>query len=194
VEITRADDPAVTQILDRWQQANPPVSHVISVERVGPGIDGICRNINGDDISAHTAPLQFLFDRPELTSIGVGDLGNELGMGSLSKELIAQTIKRGETIACITPCDHLIFCGVSNWGAVGILLTLALLRPDWQSQLLDGFSVESDRYILEKIVYDGPAVDGDTAVQAMTIETFPWEYHGEALTEMLTLAGFATSS
>ncbi|NEQ69823.1 MAG: DUF4392 domain-containing protein, partial [Symploca sp. SIO2D2] len=184
-------DPSVASIVNSWQTAEPPVSHVIAIERAGPGYDGIVWNMIGKDITADTAPLHFLFTLNDIISIGIGDAGNELGMGTLPKEIIAQGVSTGEKIACSIPCDHLIVCGVSNWGAVGLLTALALVRPDWQSKLTEGLTLETDKHILTKLVYEGPAVDGDTAVQALTIETFPWEYHGKVLTEILEAAGLS---
>ena len=134
VEAASAADPAIVSILNEWQRTNPPVSHVVSIERAGPSSDGTIRNIIGDDISQCTAPLQFLFNRSEIITIGIGDLGNELGMGALPKALVAQAIKNGEQIACSVACDYPIVCGVSNWGGIGLLAALALLRPDWKSQ------------------------------------------------------------
>lgn len=193
VDAGSVEDASVSSIVSSWQNAQPPVSHVIAIERAGPSYDGNVRNIIGHDISADTAPLHLLFNLSEIISIGIGDLGNELGMGTLSKELIAKTIKHGEKIACSIPCDRLIFCGVSNWGGIGLLTALALLRSDWRSKLTEGLTLEIDKHILTKLVYEGPAVDGDSAVQALTIETFPWEYHGKVLTEILSAAGLTNS-
>ncbi|NER47529.1 MAG: DUF4392 domain-containing protein, partial [Symploca sp. SIO1A3] len=191
VDAASVEDPSVASIVNSWQTAEPPVSHVIAIERAGPGYDGIVWNMIGKDITADTAPLHFLFNLNDIISIGIGDAGNELGMGTLPKEIIAKGVSTGEKIACSIPCDHLIVCGVSNWGAVGLLTALALVRPDWQSKLTEGLTLETDKHILTKLVYEGPAVDGDSAVQALTIETFPWEYHGKVLTEILEAAGLS---
>lgn len=193
VKAATVEDPSVASIINSWQSAEPPVSHVISIERAGPSFDGTVRNINGDDITAYTAPLHLLFTLSHIISIGIGDLGNELGMATLSKELIAKTIKRGELIACSVPCHHPIVCGVSNWGAMGLLTAIALLRPDWKEPLTEGLTLEADKHILTTLIDEGAAVDGDTGLQAMTIETFPWEYHGKLLGEILETAGLRES-
>ncbi|NES87357.1 MAG: DUF4392 domain-containing protein, partial [Moorea sp. SIO2B7] len=176
-----------------WQSAENPVSHVIAIERAGPSSDGTVRNIHGDDITAHTAPLHLLFTLSKIISIGIGDLGNELGMGTLSQELIAKTIKNGERIACNIPCHHPIVSGVSNWGAMGLLMALALLRSDWQDRLTEGLTLEIDKHILTTLVNEEAAIDGDTGLPGFTIETFPWEYHGKVLTEILEAAGLNKS-
>ncbi|MEM8722831.1 MAG: glutamate cyclase domain-containing protein [Cyanobacteria bacterium P01_G01_bin.39] len=189
VDAVSAEDPAVASIVDSWRSAEAPVSHVIAIERAGPSYDGIVWNMIGKDITADTAPLHLLFALDGIISIGIGDAGNELGMGSLSPDIIAQGVSTGAKIACSIPCDHLVVCAVSNWGAIGLLTAIALLKPDWESQLMAGLTLEMDQHILTKLVYEGPAVDGDTGVHGLTIETFPWEFHGKVLTEILEVAG-----
>ncbi|MGB3514258.1 MAG: glutamate cyclase domain-containing protein [Microcoleaceae cyanobacterium] len=189
VDAVSAEDPSVASIIKLWKSADIPVSHVIAIERAGPSSDGTVRNIHGDDITAHTAPLHLLFTLSEIISIGIGDLGNELGMATLSQELIAKTIKHGERIACQIPCHHPIIGGVSNWGAVGLLTALALLRTDWKSPLTEELTLEMDKHILTTLVNEEAAIDGDTGKPGLTIDTFPWEYHGKLLTEILEAAG-----
>ena len=98
-----------------WRRAG--ITHAISIERCGRSADGAPRNMRGLDISSYTAPLDELFTAGPWETIAVGDGGNEIGMGSLPRELIAQHVDHGETIACVTPARHLIVAGVSNWGA-----------------------------------------------------------------------------
>jgi hypothetical protein len=193
VEATGAEDPSVASIVNSWQSSEPPVSHVISIERAGPSFDGTIRNINGDDITPYTAPLHLLFTLNHIISIGIGDLGNELGMATLSKELIAKTIKHGERIACSIPCHYPIVCGVSNWGAMGLLIALALIEPDWKAPLIEGLTLEMDKHILTTLVDEEASIDGDTGLLGFTIDTFPWEYHGQVLSEILEAAGLNPS-
>ena len=54
------------------------------------------------------------------TSTGIGDGGNESGMGKVI-EKVRDYIPKGNVIACATSSDHLIAAGVSNWGAWGVL-------------------------------------------------------------------------
>ena len=63
-----------------------------------------------------------------MTTIGIGDGGNEIGMGKLPAGLIAQHVPNGAQIACVTSCDHLVVAGVSNWGAYGLAAGVRLLR------------------------------------------------------------------
>ena len=79
------------------------ITHAISIERCGRSADGKPRNMRGLDISSYTSPLDELFTAGPWETIAIGDGGNEIGMGSLSRELIAQHVDHGETIACVTP-------------------------------------------------------------------------------------------
>lgn len=187
VESRSRDDTAIASILNVWQDPKLPISHIISIERAGPSADGVIRNMRGDDITPHTASLEVLFTLSQTTTIGIGDAGNELGMGNLPKSLIAQCINTGEQIACTVPCHYLIVCGVSNWGAEGLLVSLALLRPEWARQLTQSLTVEMDRQILTTLVYKGPAVDGDRYIQDLFVDTLPWEHHGKVLDEILNV-------
>src|SRR5262249_1464371 len=124
----------VEGIIATWRRDG--VTHAISIERCGRSADGAPRNMRGLDISSYTAPLDELFTAGPWTTIAVGDGGNEIGMGSIPRELIARHIEHGETIACVTAARHLIVAGVSNWGAYALLAALAVLREDWRTQML----------------------------------------------------------
>lgn len=61
-------------------------------------------------------------------STGIGDGGNECGMGKVYKK-VQTTIPYGRLIASIIPTDNLLTCGVSHWGNYGLLAAVeALLR------------------------------------------------------------------
>ena len=104
----------VAQMIETWRRSG--ITHAISIERCGRSADGAPRNMRGQDIGSYTAPLDELFTAGPWETIAVGDGGNEIGMGSIPRELIARHIDHGETIACVTPAQHLIVAGVSNWG------------------------------------------------------------------------------
>jgi len=77
------------------------------------------------------SPAHRLFEHvandPAITTIGIGDGGNEIGMGKIPWDTIRRNIPNGGLIACRVPVDHLIVAGVSNWGAIFAMATLALL-------------------------------------------------------------------
>src|SRR5262249_1140608 len=130
-EVGVKDRPGIERTVAAWRDAN--VSHAVAIERCGLGSDGRPRNMRAVDVSPWTAPLDDLFTGGPWQRIAIGDGGNEVGMGKLPAGLIAKTVPNGERIACITPCDHLVVAGVSNWGAYGLMAALAVLRPDWSA-------------------------------------------------------------
>jgi D-glutamate cyclase len=165
-----------------------PFTHSLSIERVGPAADGRPHNIRGGDMSTFQAPLHRLFMDAAPVRIAVGDGGNELGMGALPRALIARSIPCGADVACITPCEHLIVCGVSNWGAAALLIAMALRAPSLRSGLLKTLTPTHDRQLLERIIRDGPAVDGITGTQVLSVDGISEDIHGDQLEEMLSVA------
>lgn len=170
---------ALAELVETWRRAD--VTHAIAIERCGRSADGSPRNMGGLDISAYTAPLDDLFAAGPWDTIAVGDGGNEIGMGALSRSLIGRHVAHGETIACVTPARHLIVAGVSNWGAYALIGALAALREDWRGKLLACLDEKLDRSILEATVTDGPAVDGVSRRQTLTVDNLPIAAHHEKL-------------
>jgi D-glutamate cyclase len=178
-----ATDVAAT--IATWRRAG--ITHAISIERCGRSADGSPRNMRGLDISSYTAPFDELFAAGPWETIAIGDGGNEIGMGSLPRELIARRVDHGETIACVTPARHLIVAGVSNWGAYALLGALAALRPDWRERLLACLDEKLDKAILEATVNNGPAVDGVSRLHTMTVDNLDMAIHHSKLKEIRSL-------
>lgn len=106
---------------------NPKV--VIAVERPGAGRDGEYHGGGGFEISEFTAKTDALFaaaQRRKIPTIGIGDLGNELGMGTVAEE-VRLSIPFGETIAAELAADVAIVANISNWGAYGLAACIAAL-------------------------------------------------------------------
>ena len=180
------DTDDVAAIVDKWRQAG--ITHAISIERCGRSADGAPRNMRGLDISSYTAPLDELFAAGPWETVGVGDGGNEIGMGSVPRELIAQHVEHGETIACVTPARHLIVAGVSNWGAYALLAALAVLREDWRKEMLGCLDETIDEAVLKAMVAQGPAVDGVSRLRAMTVDNLDLAIHHKKLREIRAFA------
>jgi hypothetical protein len=157
------------------------VTHAISIERCGRSADGAPRNMRGLDIGSYTAALDELFLAGPWATIAIGDGGNEIGMGAIPRSVIAAHVAHGETIACVTPAQNLIVAGVSNWGAWALIAALAALRADWRPQLLGCLDEGLDRTILAALVENGPAVDGVSLVQAMTVDNLDLATHHRKL-------------
>jgi D-glutamate cyclase len=170
---------ALGPLIEAWRAAG--ITHAISIERCGRSADGAPRNMRGQDIGSYTAPLDDLFVAGPWETIAIGDGGNEIGMGALSRSLIARHVAHGETIACVTAARHLIVAGVSNWGAYALIGALAALRQDWRAPLLTCLDETLDRAVLEATVEDGPAVDGVSLLQTMTVDNLDIATHHRVL-------------
>jgi len=151
--------------VDYLDSARP--THLLSIERVGRGSDGRYRNMRGFDISETTTPLDDLFieaARRGISTIGIGDGGNEIGMGKVFADALA-TIEHGPLIASIVPTDFCIAAGISNWGAYGLVGALSVLEgrdllPATHELLED----------IERLVNIGGAVDGVTHLRESTVD------------------------
>jgi hypothetical protein len=154
-------------------------SHLVAIERPGRARDGAYRNMRGVDVSDWNPPLDELFvlahkQRTRVRSrnvitIGVGDGGNEVGMGNVR----ARFARRGlaARIGSVVRVDHLVVAGVSNWGAYGIVAHLGRLagRP-----LLH--APDDERRLVAACVKAG-ACDGVTRRREATVDGFALDAH-----------------
>jgi hypothetical protein len=179
-------------LIETWRNAG--ITHAIAIERCGRSADGPPRNMRGEDIGSYTAPLDDLFTAGPWDTIAIGDGGNEIGMGAISRSLIAGHVTHGETIACVTAARHLIVAGVSNWGAYALIGALAALREDWRGTLLACLDETVDRAVLEATVEHGPAVDGVSRLRTLTVDNLDISTHHRILRMVRTMVerGHAT--
>ena len=63
----------------------------------------------------------------KIATIGIGDGGNEIGMGKVRQRVIDH-IDHGPNIASSVATDHLITAGVSNWGGSALAAALFILN------------------------------------------------------------------
>jgi hypothetical protein len=180
------DRPGIARIISSWKEAR--VGHAIAIERCGLSADGRPRNMRGVDVSPWTAPLDDLFTAGSWRRIGVGDGGNEIGMGKLPAGLIATHVPKGAEIACVTPCDHLVVAGVSNWGAYGLMAGLALVRPEWSEIIATFLTAERDLAVTRAVVEEAGGVDGVTARREATVDGFGPEVHGALIDDLRRIA------
>jgi hypothetical protein len=171
--------------IERWRAEG--IALAIAIERCGRSTDGKPRNMRGEDIAADTAALDELFLAGPWDTIAIGDGGNEIGMGALPRELIARHVAHGERIACVTPARHLIVAGVSNWGAYALVAALAALREEWRDRLLACLDERLDLAILAAAVARGPAVDGVSRRQTLSVDNLDPAVHHEKLRALRTL-------
>jgi D-glutamate cyclase len=164
-----------------------PITHFLSVECAGYAQSNRCYSMRGKDITesaqagVETFSLWSEADR-EITSIGIGDGGNEIGMGKIPHETIVKNIPNGDLIHCRVATDHLIVAGVSNWGAYALAAGVALLRGvELPPELFDP---DREREILRVMVENGPLVDGVTGKQTATVDGLSWDDYIRPLVEI----------
>ncbi len=180
------------------------LTHLLAIERAGPSWSESARPSNNADsrrfaelcppdhqnqvhsfrgqiITDQTAPTHLLFDfirenNLPVRTIGIGDGGNEIGMGSIPWSVIHANIPSGlgARIACRVATDWTIACGVSNWGAYALGTAVAWLRG--RPELLGEWTDECERAVLAALVAAG-AVDGVTGQPTMSVDGLPLERH-----------------
>jgi len=120
---------------------------VISVERSGLTKDGTYRNARGEDYSQGRARLDHVVleaAKAGIPTIGIGDGGNEIGMGAIP-EAVAAHIPHGAVLCSEIATDVLFPVGVSNWGCYAVTAALAIMTgnedlihtPDLERRLLE---------------------------------------------------------
>jgi len=121
IEFPVADD-AASEAFARDLIARQQPSAIVAIERPGLLRDGTYRNFAGVEFTEFNAKTDYLFGA-HAASVGIGDGGNEIGMGNL-RDAIAAT-KGLPAGPCITTTDRLIIASCSNWGAYGLVTALS---------------------------------------------------------------------
>jgi hypothetical protein len=169
----------------RLLQVEKP-THLVAIERPGRNREGDYLNMRGVSVAAWNAPLDELFlrhGRRRPVTIGIGDGGNEIGMGSARRRIARLDALRAR-IATVVRADHLVVAGVSNWGGYGVVAALARLTG---LDLLH--SPELERRLIESCVAVG-ACDGVTRRREPTVDSLGADTHA-AIVDLLRLSARA---
>ena len=148
-------------------------SHVLTVERPGKAQDGHYHNMRGGIIDAMFVDASSIIEAARergITTISIGDGGNEIGMGALA-ETIEKYVPHGEAICAREVADIALISGVSNWWGWGVS---ALLSRMYGINLLP--SDDMERGMLHEMVLAG-SVDGCTKKPEETVDNLPMEVH-----------------
>ena len=122
----------------RWLVERYRPAAVVCIEKGGINEQGRIHTSRGADTSAAMAKADYLVIEAHakgIATIGVGDGGNEIGMGKIHAELKRSALPYAEQCRCgcgggivpVTPTDVLVAATISNWGAYGIAACLAAL-------------------------------------------------------------------
>ena len=135
-------------------------------------------NMRGICIDDWTAPLYRLFEthrqQPVVPStIGVGDGGNEIGMGVLLWEDLSMRLPIGSpaSICCRVATDWTILAGVSNWG--GMALAGAVAAAQNRTDILAEWDCAHHERALHELLLVG-AVDGITRTPTPSVDGLPF--------------------
>lgn len=152
---------------------------LVTVERVGRNDRGVYHNAKGQDIGRGKARLDLLFEEAcarGLPTIGVGDGGNEIGMG-LVGDAVRDEVPFSDLCVCgcggglgaVTATEILVTAGVSNWACYAIAASLAA-RLGKPSLLHTGAEEERLlRYGVELGLLDSPRGVIDADVDALAL-------------------------
>lgn len=146
---------------------------LISIERCGENTERDYANMRGVSITEKTAAAD-LFFRIALgivPTIGVGDGGNEIGMGNVA-EIIEEKLSLKP---CVVTVDNLVIATVSNWGAYAIIAYLEKL-----SRQKVFMTFEEARAFIKKTV-DLGSVDGVLKEQIVSVDGFGMETEKEII-------------
>jgi hypothetical protein len=167
---------------------------------------GIAHNMRGESIQQNTAPIHRMFEwiankNLPITTIGIGDGGNEIGMGSFAWEMLTDAVG-GELdavgggpaarIVCRTATDHTLIAGVSNWAGYALALAVARLRG--ATEVGCSWDAAGQRDLIEGLVRETPAVDGLTRRREATVDGLPLDEYLRPLSAMRSLLGFSEST
>lgn len=160
--------PESDEILDSYLP-----SGVLFVERLGRAMDGKYYNIAKRDISSWTAPLDglaLLSSVRGIKTLGIGDGGNEIGMGCFYDKLSGLLPDYSNCLS-VVKTDIALPVDVSNWGAYAFAAALSLRWGVWR-----GHEKNEEAAMLEALRNSG-AVDGISLSKDMSVDGFPLSVH-----------------
>ncbi len=160
-----------------------PSSHYLVIEHVGRSADGRYYSMRGREVTEFTKDVDRdileLAKTGELVTIGIGDGGNEIGMGKIPHETIVKNIPNGDLFHCRVPAEHPRVAAGSKWGAYALAAGVYVLRGVKPPP--DLFNPDREGEILEVMVREGPLVDGVTGKQTATVDGLSWDEYAKPL-------------
>lgn len=155
------------------RQGEPPIKEFESILPLS--IRNRCFSSRLEDITRFTAKTHLLLEFGErgnlpIESIGIGDRGNEIGAGRVPWEVFKNNslTNREAVFGCRAKTNHLISCGISNWGGYALMAGVALATG--KLDLLEKVTPEQEGRVLDYLVHHGPAIDGITCRQDHSVD------------------------
>lgn len=157
-------------------------SLVFATEKAGRNVKGEYHTMRGVNISSFHAKIEPLIEEARsrgILTIGVGDGGNEVGMGNI-REAIEKFVPYAKECQC--PCkggiaaeskvDLLVVASISNWGVYGIEACIAALTENMEAL----HTAEEEEKMLRNSIKAG-AVDGVTSKPELSVDSAPLKVH-----------------
>jgi len=169
-------------------------SVLIAVERPGANEKGEYHSMRGTNISRLiSSKTDHLFRQAknlEITTVAVGDGGNELGCGAII-EAVRKHVPFGAKcqcpcnggIAAVNAADTLVIGGTSNWASYGISACLSL-----KQNLRYEHTREDELRLLKRVISAG-AVDGVTGKEEPLVDGLPMPINGLIVDLIQQIAG-----
>jgi hypothetical protein len=130
-------DPDAATDAARQLLAREAPSALIALERCSTNQHGEYHMMNGQNITEHAAKVEPLFERSDALTIGIGDGGNELGMGCIRdtvREVVPNAVECGcgcgGGIAAEVETDVVLPVTISNHGGHAIATAISYLLGD----------------------------------------------------------------
>ncbi|WP_165000364.1 DUF4392 domain-containing protein [Anaerophilus nitritogenes] len=155
-------------------------SHIVGIERPGKSKNGKYYSMRGEDLTDEIPNGDIIFENAKknnITTICIGDGGNEIGMGKVY-DLVKQYVPKGELICAAFQADYLITAGVSNWGAHGLVSALAILSGE---NLL--YDEDMEKNILQSIIKVG-GIDGCSKKNTLTVDGLSLKENTDIINEL----------
>ncbi|MEM2226749.1 MAG: DUF4392 domain-containing protein [Candidatus Bathyarchaeia archaeon] len=169
------------RILDKFAP-----SFVLAIEKAGRNAKGEYHTMKGINISPFHAKIEPLIEgarNRRILTVGIGDGGNEVGMGNI-KSAVEKFVPYAKVCQC--PCkggiaaesrvDELVVASISNWGAYGIEACIAELTGKGEAL----HTPEEEEKML-KYALEAGAVDGVTGKPQLSVDGVPMKVHSSII-------------
>ena len=167
-------------------------SLIIAVEKPGRNRKGEYHTMRGLNISRFHAKIEPLIEKAskkKILTIGIGDGGNEVGMGNI-KEAVEKYVPYAKVcqcpckggIAAVSKVKLLVVASVSNWGAYGIEACIEALTG--KRGVLHNPQLEKN---VLKSIFKAGAVDGASCQNKPLVDGIPHQIHSSVISMLKAL-------
>jgi hypothetical protein len=179
------------RILDEYKP-----SLVISIEKCGRNSKGEYHSMRGVNLSSLHARIEPLIEEANkrgLLTVGIGDGGNEVGMGNI-KEAVEKFVPNAQVCQC--PCkggiaaeskvDVLVTASISNWGGYGVEACIAYL-----TEKLEALHTSQLEESMLKHSVEAGAIDGVSGRNELSVDGVPGPLNQSVVSMLQTLISAA---